>query len=406
MKKTLLLLLAVLAVSVHAESFKSFWVTEVLSGQTLGPVVNHPGNRFSVGGTEWIVLESKPGEINFARKSDLKQEGPFDLVEQRMFALDSTGYVFTKVEPYKGSEPTQSKAVVSQAIRAPAQKSEDGLTETMPERWVLAPIPSTNPAAHKAPAKSWTVERLRIAPAFTGFIEPFHKDEYDWELGGFSASKKERLDSFRIGLSGVWNGFFGDLGLIGGGGKTGSLVSGATLSDLTIDAGSGYFLKLGYEYRIVIDGPWSAALGVIGHYSSRSADISASTASTVTRHESIETRIGDEEPTLEEYFSYGYKTWKQGSTLKEKDIAASVGLDYDEWYWGLGIRIQLDCFNDTELSASIPVLDGSQTLKADTSQPVTIRIGGWYCPMDNWFFEGTLSFGEETSLRIGSGLFF
>lgn len=405
MKKALLLCLAVLALSVRAESFKSFWVTEVLSGKTLGPVVNHPGNRFSVGGTEWIVLESKPGEINFARKSDLQQEGPFDLVEQRMFALAGTGYVFTKVEPYKGADPTQSKAVVSQAVRAPAQKSEDGLTETMPERWVLAPIPSTNPAAHKAPAKSWTVERLRIAPAFTGFIEPLHTDEYDWKLGGSYASKKEKLESFRIGASGTWNGFFGDFGLIQGGNEIGSLVSGTTLSDLRIKAENGYFLKLGYEYRIVIDGPWSAALGAFGSYSSRSVDISASTASAITRYESTETVV-DGISTSNESYSYGFETWKHGSTLKETTLAATVGLDYDDWYWGIGIRLLLDCYNDTKLSAAIPVLDGHQDLKADSSQPVSFRFSGWYCPMANWFFDGALVIGEETSLRLGTGFFF
>lgn len=405
MKKVLLLILAILAVSARAESFKSFWVTEILSGRTVGPVVNHPGNRFSVNGTEWTVMESKAGEINFLRASDRKLEGPFDLIEQRMFGLGGKGYVFTKVEPYKGSDPTQSEAELTQAIRAPAQKSADGLTEMMPERWVLAPIPSTNPAAHKAPAKSWTVERLAISPTLTGFIEPIHKEEYDWELGGLSASKKESLDSFRIGIAGTWNGFFGDIGLIGGGNKTGSLATGATLADLKVDAGSGHFLKLGYEYEIVIDGPWSAALGLFGSYSSRSADVSASTASDISKYESVETWI-DGESSFEEKYSYGYRMWKHGATLKEKHLTATVGLDYDTWYWGMGMRIFLDCYTDTELSASIPVLDGHQTLKADSSEPVSLRVSGWYCPQDNWIIDAALTLGEETSLRLGTGLFF
>ena len=87
MKRILPLLLAALALHAAAAEFKSFWLTEAVSGRTLGPLVNKPGNRFTLDGRDWIVMQSKPGEINFADAATLAPEGPYDLVEQRMVDL-------------------------------------------------------------------------------------------------------------------------------------------------------------------------------------------------------------------------------------------------------------------------------------------------------------------------------
>ena len=115
MKTALSAALAALALAAAGADYKSMWITDVISGRTVGPVVNKPGNRFSSGGREWIVLQAGRGEANFADAATLSPQGPYGLVEQRMFNLGDDAYVFTRILDYEGTTPGVSEAVVSQA---------------------------------------------------------------------------------------------------------------------------------------------------------------------------------------------------------------------------------------------------------------------------------------------------
>ena len=409
MKKPLAALLAALALCSAAADYKSMWITEVISGRTVGPVVNKPGNRFSAGGREWIVLQSKPGEVNFADASTLAPQGPYGLVEQRMFELGGDAYVFTRVLDYEGSTPGASEAVVSQAERAPAEKGRHAWSEDLPERWVLAPLPSTNPGAHKEPGKSWRLETLEVAPSVTAWIEPLRRDPYDWELGGLAGTDAD-LETVRVGVSGVWNGFFAEAALAASGKTSGSLVpDGTSLSSLKLDGASGWHLAAGYKYAVVIDGPWSASASLWGSYDSISADASATTTAetdiTVTTTETPADG-GDPVETETVHKGIGFKDWKADASLDEIRVGVGVGLEYNDWYWGAGARVVADCGTDTSVDVSVPVLGESYKLGAERARPVGFQTGLWYCPADNWMLEASLTLGCETALRLGVGLFF
>lgn len=401
-------LLAAFALAASAAGYKSMWITDVASGRTVGPVVNKPGNRFSAGGREWIVLQSKSGEVNFADAASLAPQGPYGLVEQRMFELGSDAYVFTRVLDYEGNTPGANEAVVSQAERAPAEKGRHPWSADLPERWILAPLPSTNPGDHKAPGKSWHLETLQVAPTATVWAEPVHEDPYDWTLGGFSGTDAS-VETRRLGLSGSWKGLFAEAAFVAGGKSSGSLVpDGTSLSSLKLDDVDGWHLAAGYRYAFVIDGPWSASASVFGSWDSLSAGLSATTtAETDISVETVEVNDKGETVTTETVKKgIGFSEWKDDATLEELRAGVSVGLQYDEWYWGASLRVLADCWNDTSLDVKIPVAGETYRLEADRARPVGVQASAWYCPAGNWILEGSLVLGSETTLRLGAGFFF
>lgn len=409
MKTALSAALAALALAAAGADYKSMWITDVISGRTVGPVVNKPGNRFSAGGREWIVLQAGRGEANFADAATLSPQGPYGLVEQRMFNLGDDAYVFTRILDYEGTTPGVSEAVVSQAERAPAEKGRHPWSSDLPERWVLAPLPSTNPGAHKEPAKTWHLETLEVAPSATLWIEPVHNDPHDWSLGGLAGSADADIETRRAGVAGFWRGFFAEAGLVRSAKCSGSLVpDGLSLASLRLDGGDGFHLGAGYRHAIVIDGGWSANVSLWGTYETLDVDLSAST--TTETEIAVETApaetdaAGETEPKTEK--GYAFESWKDSGSFDEFRLGVGVGIGYDEWYWGLGATLLVDCWTDASLDASVPVLGSSYKLEAERSRPVGGRLSAWYCPADNWLLEASLTLGSETSLRLGAGLFF
>ena len=403
----LLAALAALAAATPAAAgpYKSMWITDVLSGRTVGPVVNKPGNRFSAGGSQWIVLQSGPGEVNFAAADTLAPQGPYGLVEQRMFELGSDAYVFTRILDYEGGDPGADEAVESQAERAPAEKGRHPWSADLPERWVLAPLPSTNPGAHKEPGRSWHPDRLDVAPSATVWIEPFRKDDFEWSLGGLSGSDAA-VETRRIGVSGFWNGFFGEAAFSASGKTDGTLVpDGTSLSELELGGGDGWHLAAGYRYAVVIDGPWSAEASAFGTYDTLSADVSAVTAAEGAAPPA-ESGPDDGDGGAPAGPAASFRDWKTGVTMDGFRIGVGLGLSYDEWYWGAAARLVVDCWTDTKIDAKVPVLGTDYELEAERAHPVGGQIGVWYCPAGNWLLEASVSLGTETALRLGAGMFF
>jgi len=104
--------------------------------------------------------------------------------------------------------------------------------------------------------------------------------------------------------------------------------------------------------------------------------------------------------------SYGFGSWSHDATLSEFRATAVASIRYDEWYWGLNASFLIDCVADTSLSADVPVLGRDYDLEADRSQPVGLRFGGWYSPVDHWTLEAAFTVGSETTLRLAAGWYF
>ena len=389
----------------EAELYRQFWLTEAVSGVTVGPITARPGNKFECGGAEWLILKTaKEGEIDFADVATLTPQGPYDLVEQRLIDLGPKAYVFVKVSDFDGDDPTANRSVVSQALREKAPHAGSGSHEwsgELPERWVLGPLPSTNPGAHKQYAEAWSMQELVLPPSASFFIEPKRSVQYDWQLGGLQGGSKKALDSCRFGAKGEWRGLSAEAGLTFGAETSGSVVSDSvSLSNLKFGGGDGFFAAVGYDWRFKIDGGWSASVGARASFERISGDVSARTTSRQTTSEV------DSTGATNTVSSYRYGDWSSGATLSEVRLAAAAAIRYDEWYWGVLAEFAIDCVSDTSLSVDVPVLDAKYSLEADRSQPVGLKLGGWYSPDDNWLLEASLVVGTETTLRLAAGWYF
>jgi hypothetical protein len=400
------------AIAAHGEQFRQFWLTEAVSGRTVGPITARPGNKFDCGGEKWVILKTdRPGEIDFADMKTLTRQGPYDLVEQRLIDLGPKAYVFVKVADFDGDDPAADRSVVSQAVRErvpdgtgyPRETGRHEWSGELPERWVLGPLPSTNPRAHKDYAAPWSMSTVHFAPSVMGFIDVSRSVQYDWELGGLSGGKKKAIESKRFGVKGEWNGFSGEFGLSTGAKTKGSIVSdGVSLSSLGFSGGDGFFASAGYDWRFRIEGGWSASIGGRASWERISGHLSANTTKQQTSY-----AIDESTGTTNSVSSFGFGAWSQDSTLSEIRVTAAASIRYDEWYWGLNAAFLVDCVADTSISSGdVPVMGRTYSLEADRSQPVGLVFGFWYSPCDNWSGEVSLSIGSEKTLRLAAGWFF
>ena len=411
-RRLLLACLLFAAVVAGAETYKSFWLTEAVSGRTVGPIVSKPGNTFTVGGERWKVQRCDGREILFADASGRKTEGPYDLVEQRLLDLGSASYVFTRIMDFRGSDPDVDHSVVTQARRAqPDERAGAGVREDRPQRWVLGPVPSTNPGAHRDAIEPWSLKTFSLAPTALGFIDLYHSVDYDWSVHSVSKTHGSAIRLLRLGAEGEWNGFRAEAGLAFAGKASGALApDGLVLSRLHLRDVDGWFLSAGYDYGFIIDQGWSASVGVHGSYESLSGGLSARTTHRDSG-ESMNSEPGEESEEAvsdgdNETPSYGFGSWGGDLSLDEFRLTTAVGIRYDDWYWGLGAKFLIDCLADASTGVSIPVLDGEHKLEAERAKPVSLLFHGWYSPDDRWVIQGGLSVGSETMLRIGGGWFF
>ena len=391
-----------------AAAYKSFWLTESVSGLTVGPIVSRPGNVFTVGGAQWRIHRCDGREIVFESVGGNRTEGPYDLVEQRLLDLGPAAYVFTRITDFVGSDPTVDRSVVSQARRAAAPGGRAAAGGDRPQRWVLGPVPSTNPGAHKDAVKPWSLHPFSMAPTVSAFLDLYRSVEYDWSVSSVAKSHDSAIRLIRLGAEGEWNGLRAEAGLSFNGSASDALVADSLeLSRLRLNDADGWFARIGYDYGFVIDEGWSVSVGVEGSYESLSGRLSAHTTQPAESAddgpaESTETSGEDGERIR----SYGFHSWHGDLSLDEFRLTAGVGLRYDQWYWGLGAKFLLDCLTDVSTGVRIPVLDDSHELKAERTMPVSLLFQGWYSPDDHWVIQGGLSVGSDTMLRIGAGWFF
>lgn len=388
-----------------ASQFRQFWVTETISGRTVGPVVSKPGNRFAAAGGTWIVLESAPGQINFADAETLAAQGPYDFVEHRIFDLGPVACVFSRIERFAGGDPSVDRAIVTQARRVPSAPGDE-----LPERWELGPVPSTNPAAHREARPTWRAKRFFPKSDVSAFIEPVHRVQHDWKLGGLSGKKKEPLSSTRFGLSGQWNGFSGEFGWASGAKSAGSIVEDSlSVSHLKIRSGSGFFAAGGWDYGLQIADGWSASLGVRALWEKVSADVSATTLRTkpaAASAASADEADGAAATAPATGSSLSFTDWSGDVDLDEFVLRACAGVRYDDWYWGVGLLFAVDCWTDTSSGTEVPVGDSTFEIESDRSQPASLSLAGWYTPDDRWVLKGAASVGAETSVRLAAGWLF
>lgn len=390
----------------NAETYKMFWLTETISGTTIGPVVKRPGNRFRAAGKEWTILSSKPGQILFADAAASTQHGPYDFTLQRIIELGDVALSFSRIEKFTGTNPT-----LDYSRTTPRTISKPEASVAKPVRRDLRPLPSTNPADHLSQPTSPAMVKRRYPPTAVVWMEPIRNVKYDWSVGDFAGNSGEDMEMKRYGVEGSWRNLFLEVSAISDAKTGGTVVPDETyLSDLGLTEGSGYALRGGYVYSFVIDGNWNANLGGYGSYEETSFDMNATVftrhgevvaSSTVSAADAADGSSADNKDSTA--VRYSFDRFTEEVSMEEMSLTMAGGIDYASDFFGLGAFVTIDFYSDTSFSGSIAVLDENYKLAADKTHPVGIALAGWYSPFMDYIVTASASIGTETAVRIGFG---
>lgn len=380
----------------------SFWLSETISGTLSGPFISQPGSRISLGGSEWIILAARPGQILFSDAQSQKTYGPYDLVLQRIIDLGDKAYSFAKIQPLSSAQTATAPATPSPS----ASSANTTSTLERPKRWTPNPLPSTNPADHVQKPRAFSLEAVTRPSSVFVWLEPSREVQYDWDIGPYTGNEGTSIEMKRLGLGANWKNFFGEIGFISDAQSASTLVpNGTLLSDLSLSDGSGLSLKGGYRYAFVIDGKWHGHLGASFAYEKKDFDLHATL---FTRHGAptpepgVEVNPDDPKTTA----SYTFESFQESTSMDELAFAVAGGIDYTTWYWGVQLILAINLYSDSDFSGSITVQNQTYNLSADPTHPIIAEVSGWYAPMDEFFLLGGLSIGTETTFRVGIGSFF
>ncbi len=398
------------AASANAENQKIFWLTETLTGTTVGPILASPGVRFSAAGDNWIVLTSNPGEILFSDAATSKRYGPYGFERQRIIDLGTKALIISKIEYFLGSNPSDIKPVLS---TVPVRRIEEPIpTREVPQGWERKPLPSTNPADHLNRPQGFAMQNRTYPAAALVWLEPMHEAKYDWSVGQYAGNSGANIESTRFGLTGMWKNWFFE-GVLITDVKTGSAIvpDDTYLSDLGLADGAGFSISGGYLYSFVIDGNWNANFGGYAKYESISFDLDATV---FTSHGEIippdqvgtDTDVTGQTPDAATYTEYSFDHYSETLDMSELSFSAIGGIDYTSMYWGVGTYVILDLYTDASFSGSIQILDEAYDLSADKTHPIGIKVSGWYSPFSDYIVSGSFTLATETTIRIGFGKFF
>lgn len=402
----LTLVFAAVGMTANAEEYKTFWLTSTVTRDTLGPIVKKPGVKFTAGGKEWTILASRPQEILFADSVTERRHGPYDFVLNRIVDLGGFAMAISRIGEFHGDESTPPPPIVMSRSGDPEPVAPD---VARPQRWDPAPLPSTNPGAYRTVFGDLTVTPRTYPAAGLVWIEPIHTVKYDWNVGDYTGSGGEDIEITRLGLSATWRNWFADIYVVTDAKTSGGIVPDRTyLSDLNLDGGSGMGGRIGYVYSFVIDGNWNANLGAMTSYETTTLDMNATVFNKSGEYVVPEIPATPETPGTAEstVYEYSFTNYSEEVDMGEFTLSLVGGIDYTSHFWGVGAYLFVDAYTDVSYSGSLDIADQHYDLNAERTDPVGILFSGWYSPFADYIVGGGVSFGTETSLRLGVGKFF
>ena len=360
-----------------------FWLQNTVTHDTFGPVVRQTGYRFQAGTSAFVVLDSSPGTLRLARLPNGERLVPCDIVPGRILDLGDAAYTIINVQD----------AVVPDLPPEMADLSAYGLNDPTSGRQ------RTKIHRRDLPVSEWP---LRVG----GWIEPTRSVRYDWTVGGFAGKKAHSIKSTRIGARAEWGNAFLQAGIAGGGKQSGSLTPPMTALDhLTISGGSGISLSAGWIQPFIIDDSWDLLVGGIGEWASESYDLNAHALVRTERPkdadaETLESGTEGETESAPEGAYYEYRTVSSSLDLSEIVLAAVVGIEYHQDFWGARAMLRADLFSDVSTSGSI-TLDGTRlAVSGERADPLLAEFGAWCYWIDQLRSDVTVQLGAVNSLRV------
>lgn len=397
------------AFSLTAGAADVFWLEHTISGKQYGPVRNVPGFRILIGNESITVMESPAGRIRFASSVDSSGYGPYKLENSRIIKLGGNAFSIVNLGPEADPRPP-----------APAR---------VPVPAAPAAAPQQQPPADAAPVRKPFLSKL--------WIELFNSTKYDWKLGGFSGNTGADLERMAFGVSAEWSGLFISAGFTSGAELSSDIVpTGVSVSKITLENGSGFYLNGGYTHSIQLDNRWRALLTGALTYRDEDYDLAVSSLHPVEAPAGDSAQVStyvietgaDAESTepiespepvegkrasrskaaadagASSAKSYEYRDDSSGASVSDLSLLAAGGIEYDGDFWGARAEVSITLFNDVSTSGTASIAGSQYSIEAEQSHPVSVSAAAWCYIIEDVRAETAVSFGAETALRLALGI--
>ncbi len=375
-----------------AERVARFWLENTITRKTYGPILNQPGYRFQIDTEGYIVVSTNPGQVLFSAYPQTQFIGPFDLQQDRIIDLGAKAYTIIQLD--------QVEALVVPSEVLPH-------LERVPVPVVA--VPSAKPET--IPAEPWFWDNPSSYVVTAAWLEPFHNTKYDWTLGDREGKRASELELSRLGVTLIWGGWEGSLGLSVNGEHADSVLPETDdVKNLRLEEGSGLYASLGYVHRLQLDNRWHVMLGGVFEYRDEKYDLKATvfsgTETVLVEEAPVEGTDPVEDPAgpsfTEEQVDL-YDSVSRSASLSDMALSLRGGIVYEADAWGARMELLLSVWDDTKTDGSVQVLENEFSLTGSRSHPISVSVAAWCYVFEGVWTEAKVSFGGETALRLGIG---
>jgi hypothetical protein len=356
----------------------AFTMLNIRDSRVYGPFRLKSGETIHIDGASYQLLTPAAGRVSFKSLANGIVYGPLQVVDGRLGVVGNATYRL---------KPASAASVPAQAAATPRAEPFVPQPPAMPEK-----IPVPEQQRRVVPAKD-----LRALPETTpvlralAWLAPMDNTPLDWKIDSSSAGDGA-IERVSLGGEAEWNHWVASVTLSpvvesGGIAKGGSGITGASLKD-----GTGWSIGGGYRRPFLVEGGWSASAGLRGQIRQDSGDLTAHTVAS-----SSHTDTNGVVSVLSER-----RTETSSITVRELSLWIDLELAYSQDVWGIYADVSIEPVSEYDVSGSIKYGEGSLSIDAERSLPLSATFGGWY-RMDNWRFFADLTLGNDERLRLGCG---
>ncbi len=363
----------------------AFTMQNIRDSKVYGPFRLKSGETVRIDGVSYRLMTPSAGRVSFKSLANGTVYGPLQVVDGRLGVVGNATY---RLKP--ASSPAESAGTPSRATATAANDTREPFVPQPPAMPEMIPVPEQQ--RRVVPAKD-----LRALPEtdpvfrILAWLAPIDHTPLDWKIDS-SASGHGAIERVSLGGEAEWNHWLASVTLSpfvdsGNMAKGGSGITGASLDD-----GTGWSIAGGYKRPFLVEGGWSASAGLRGKISQDSGDLTAHTVAT-----SSHTDTNGVVSVLSEN-----RVETSSITIRELSLWIDLELAYSQSFWGLYADVSIEPVSDYNVSGSIKYGEGSLSIDAERSQPISATFGGWY-RMDQWRFFADLTLGADQRLRLGGG---
>ena len=355
----------------------AFTMQNIRDSRVYGPFRLKSGETVRIDGVSYELQTPSAGRVSFKSLANGAVYGPLQVVDGRLGVVGNATY---RLKPAEAAGVTTSTAPAPNEPFVPQPPA-------MPK---MIPVPEQQ--TRVVPAKDLrTLPETPPVLRALAWLAPIDNTPVDWKLDSSSAGDGA-IERTSLGGEAEWNHWIAALTLSpsvesGSIAKGGSGITGASIED-----GTGWSIAGGYRRPFLVEGGWTASAGLRGQIRQDSGDLTAHTVAS-----SSHTDTNGVVSVLSEN-----RTTTSSITVREISLWIDLELSYSQDCWGLYADISIEPVSEYNVSGSIKYGEGSLSIDAEQSLPLSTTFGGWY-KMDQWRFFADLTLGNYERLRLGCG---